>query len=238
MRVEVCVDMLEGLEAAIAGGAHRVELCAALDLGGLTPSAGMMRAAADMAAETGVPVFTMMRPRAGDFIWSGPEIALICADIAMARQTGLAGVVLGASLPDGRLDGVALARMVDAAQGMDLTLHRCFDLVPDLAEAVELAVQLGFQRILTSGRAGKAAEGLADLALAQGLAAGRIGIMPGSGVTAGNAALFRALGVGEIHASCTAPVAAADTLRRFGFATPGQRRTRADLVAALVAAAA
>ncbi|MDZ7907545.1 MAG: copper homeostasis protein CutC [Gemmobacter sp.] len=113
MLIEVCVDTLAGLEQAVAGGAGRIELCSALDLGGLTPSAGLMRAAAGC----GLPVLAMMRPRAGGFCWSGAELALICDDIAMARQAGMAGVVLGASLPDGRLDLPALARMRAAAAG-------------------------------------------------------------------------------------------------------------------------
>ncbi|MBL8562124.1 MAG: copper homeostasis protein CutC [Gemmobacter sp.] len=233
--IEVCVDTLAGLEAALAGGAGRIELCAALDLGGLTPSAGLMRAAAGC----GLPVLAMMRPRAGGFVWSAAEQAAICDDIAAARAAGLAGVVLGASLPDGRLDRAALARMTAAASGMQMTLHRCFDLVPDPAMALETAIELGFHRVLTSGGALRAAEGLARLQALQAQAAGRIGILPGSGISAANAPLFAAFP--ELHASCSAAGQGelgrgAAELVRFGFSAVAPRETRADLVADLVQA--
>lgn len=234
MLIEVCAATPASIAAAVAGGAGRIELCSALELGGLTPSAGLMR----QAAACGVPVFAMIRPRAGDFCWSAAELDLMCDDIATARAAGMAGVVLGASRPDGRLHRAALARMVDAVGDMGLTLHRCFDLTPDRAEAVEMAVSLGFHRILTSGHALRAEDGLAALAEVQRLAAGRLSVMAGSGVTAANAARFTALGLRELHASCAAarPAPAADAA--FGFAAPEIRETRAELVAALVHAAA
>ena len=113
LRLEVCVDTLAGLEAAVAGGADRIELCAALALGGLTPSAGLMREAAGC----GLPVLAMIRPRTGDFCWSGAEVRAMEAEIAAAREAGLAWVVLGASLPDGRLDLPVLRRLVEVARG-------------------------------------------------------------------------------------------------------------------------
>ena len=229
--IEVCVDSLAGLDQAVAGGAGRIELCAALDLGGLTPSAGLMQAAAGCA----VPVMAMMRPRAGGFVWSEAELAAICEDIAAARTAGLAGVVLGASLPDGRLDGAALARMRTAAEGMQTTLHRCFDLVPDPAAALETAIALGFDRVLTSGGAVRAVEGLGMLRALLAQAAGRIGILPGSGITAANAAQFA--GFPELHASCSAAGQGVPELVHFGFSSAAPRETRADLVAALVRAA-
>lgn len=98
--LEICVDDAAGLAAARAGGADRIELCAALALGGLTPSAGLMAQAAGI----GLPVMAMIRPRAGDFVWSPDERAAMLVEIAAARAAGLAGVVIGASLPDGRLE--------------------------------------------------------------------------------------------------------------------------------------
>ncbi|MDQ1848639.1 copper homeostasis protein CutC [Gemmobacter fulvus] len=232
MLIEVCVDSASGLAAAVAGGAGRIELCAALEVGGLTPSAGLMQ----LAAGCGVPVFAMIRPRAGDFVYSAAELALMQADIAQARQAGLAGVVLGASTADGRLDGPALHRLVTAAEGMGLTLHRAVDLVPDLTEAVELAVELGFARILSSGQAVRAEDGLAVLARLVELAVGRLSIMPGAGISAANAARFVALGVTELHASCSAPVPVQGAVARLGFAGPGLRQTQVAAVQALCAA--
>ncbi|MDX5351042.1 MAG: copper homeostasis protein CutC [Paracoccaceae bacterium] len=227
LRLEVCVDRLDGLESAVAGGADRIELCAALALGGLTPSAGVMRAAAGC----GVPVLAMIRPRAGNFVWSEAEVVAMEGEIAAARAAGLAGVVLGASRPDGRLDGRVLARLVRAAEGMDLTLHRCFDLVPDLDEALEQAVALGFRRVLTSG-GGRTADP-ARIGALVARAAGRIVVMAGSGVTAETAPALLAQGVRELHGSCSDSRAGAGKVSEMGFGPDVERRTSADRVRAL-----
>jgi copper homeostasis protein len=229
MILEVCVDTVAGLEAAVKGGADRIELCSALALGGLTPSAGFMR----QAAGCGVPVMAMIRPQSGDFIWSEAELAAMEADIAAARAAGLAGVVLGALRRDGRLDGAALVRLLHAAQGMDLTLHRCIDLVPDMGAALEAAVALGFRRILTSGGAATAEAGAGRIAALAAQAAGRIGIMPGAGVTAANAARLLGLGTGELHGSCSVSVAMDGPGVTFGFGPAIERRTDAATVRAV-----
>lgn len=227
--LEVCVDSAEGLAQAVAGGADRIELCAALALGGLTPSAGLIAAA----ARCGLPVVAMIRPRAGDFVWSEAEVAMMEAEIAAVRAAGLAGVVLGASQPDGRLDAPVLRRLVEVARGMDLVLHRCIDLAPDMEAALEQAVSLGFRRILTSGGAVTAEAGAARIALLLARAAGRITVMPGSGVTPDNAQLFKGLGIAEIHASCSASIPVGGRAVELGFAPPVLRQTDADAVRAL-----
>lgn len=229
LTLEVCVDTSAGLAAAVAGGADRIELCSALALGGLTPSTGFMAEAAGC----GVPVMAMIRPRAGDFVWSEAEMAVMEADIAAARSAGLAGVVLGASRPDGWLDVVALAYLAAAARGMDLTLHRCFDLVPDMGAALEEAVGLGFRRILTSGGARTAVEGAARIGVLVTQAAGRIAIMPGSGVTADTAPVLLAQGVRELHGSCAESVAVSGKGPEMGFGPRLERRTSAARVRAL-----
>ena len=229
IRLEVCVDSAEGLAEAVAGGADRIELCAALVLGGLTPSAGVIA----LAARCGVPVVAMIRPRAGDFVWSEAEVAMMEAEIASVRAAGLAGVVLGASQPDGRLDGAVLRRLVAVARGMELVLHRCIDLAPDMGEALEEAVALGFHRILTSGGETTAEAGAARIGALVAQAAGRITVMPGSGVSPGNAAALKGLGIAEIHASCSVQVPVAGRAVEMGFAPPVLRRTSADAVRAL-----
>jgi copper homeostasis protein len=223
--LEVCVDSLAGLQAAVMGGADRIELCAALDVGGLTPSAGLMRAAAGCP----VPVMAMIRPRSGDFDFSREEVAVMQADIAAARAAGMAGVVLGATCGP-TLDRDTLASLIEAASGLDLTLHRAVDLCEDAEAAVETAVALGFRRILTSGGANTAAEGMPRLAAMIAAARGRIAIMPGSGLTADTVGRLRPLGVGEIHASCSVPGPVAP----MGFGAP--RMTGVDRVRALKAA--
>jgi copper homeostasis protein len=229
MILEVCVDTQDGLEAAIDGGADRIELCAALALGGLTPSAGFMA----VAESCGLPVMAMIRPRAGDFVYSDSEAAQMEADISTACSIGLAGVVFGANLPDGRLDTGLLRRLRQAARGADCTLHRAFDLVPDMEAALETAIALGFSRILTSGGAATAVEGAARIAALVKQARGRISIMPGSGVTSANAGGLAALGIKEIHGSCAVPVAMAGRAVDLGFGPATQRRTDAAMVRAL-----
>lgn len=229
VRLEVCVDSAEGLAQAVAGGADRIELCAALAVGGLTPSSGLI----GLAAQCGVPVVAMIRPRAGDFVWSDTEVEMMEAEIAAIRAAGLAGVVLGASLPDGRLDVPVLRRLVGAAQGMELVLHRAIDLTPDLGEALEEAVALGFHRILTSGGEVTAEAGAGRIAAMVLQSAGRIAVMPGSGVTPANAAKLKGLGIAEIHASCSAPTPVSGRAVEMGFAPPVRRQTAADAVRAL-----
>jgi copper homeostasis protein len=227
--LEVCVDSAAGLAQAVAGGADRIELCAALAVGGLTPSAGLI----GVAAGCGVPVVAMIRPRAGDFVWSEAEVAMMEAEIAAVRAAGLAGVVLGASLPDGRLDMAVLRRLVAASDGMEPVLHRCIDMAPDMSEALEDAVGLGFRRILTSGGETTAEAGAARIGALVVQAAGRITVMPGSGENAGNAALLKGLGITEIHASCSATTPVTGRVVEMGFAPPVQRQTDADQVRAL-----
>lgn len=200
--LEVCVDDARGLRAAQQAGVARVELCSALALGGLTPDCGLMR----LAASLPVPAYAMIRPRAGDFLFDDDEEAMMLADIAAARAAGLAGVVLGASRADFTLDTAMLARLSAACGPMGRTLHRAFDLVPDPAQALEVAVELGFARILTSGGAPTAMEGAEGLRRMAAAASGRIEIMAGSGVNPANvAALVRRTGVGAVHGSCRGP---------------------------------
>lgn len=229
LMLEVCVDTAEGLAVAVAGGADRIELCAALSLGGLTPPAGLMA----LAAKAPVPVMAMIRPRAGDFHWSEAEVEMMEAEIAGARTAGLAGVVLGASRPDGRLEADVLKRLVAAANGMDLTLHRVFDLVPDMNEALEVAISLGFTRVLTSGGAVSVAEGLQRIAGLALLAGDRIGIMPGAGVNPSLVPVLKSLGISELHASCSSPMPGHDRLAALGLAPAGLRQTDAALLQAL-----
>ncbi|THD85764.1 copper homeostasis protein CutC [Aliigemmobacter aestuarii] len=234
--IEICVDDGEGLEQALTGGADRIELCAALALGGLTPSAGFM---AHAARRSPVPVHAMIRPRAGDFVFDAGEVRQMEADIGHARAAGLAGVVLGASRPDGRLDAAILRRLIGAAAGMDLTLHRAFDLTPDRGEALELAIDLGFDRVLTSGGARTAIDGAGAIADLIGQARGRIAIMPGSGITAATVLALRHLPLTAVHASCAEQVPVAGRVVDLGFAGPGgMRRTSAAAVRALRAALA
>lgn len=183
-----------------------------------------------------VPVLAMIRPRAGGFVWSAAEVAVMCCEIRASRDAGLAGVVLGASCADGALDMDTLALLMAEARGLTTTLHRCFDLVPDPFVALEQAVALGFERILTSGQAMSAPEGIDLIAALHARAAGRIGIMAGGGVTAENARHFTALGLRELHGSCSVAQVEDERVAGFGFGPALRRETSARLLQALVAA--
>lgn len=220
--LELCIDDPAGLAAAAAGGADRVELCSALSVGGLTPSAGFVR----QAKESGIPAVAMIRPRAGGFIFTDDEIELMLKDIAYVREVGLSGVVLGVAKPDGTLDVENLKRLLDAAGPLETCLHRVFDLTPDPFAAVDTAVELGFNRILTAGQKASVPEGL-DLLVELGRYAGdRISIMPGGGITLGNVgAVIRSIGISEIHTSCSSiRPQAPEPVVRFGFAPGGPRK--------------
>lgn len=230
--LEVCVDDPEGLAEAVAGGADRIELCAALGIGGLTPTLGLMQ----LAACSGLPCYPMIRPRSGVFVFTPGEVAVMITDIHAARAAGLAGVVLGASQPDGSLDATVLATLIDAAQGLDITLHRAIDLCPDKLAAIATARALGFRRILTSGGALAAPDGAEALATMMRAAGPDCVIMPGSGVSSETLPRLSHLPLREIHASCAAPLPGAGAALAFGFQSGSEKRTDRRRVAALKSA--
>jgi len=228
--LEICVDSHAGLTAAIEGGADRIELCAALDLGGLSPSLALMKAARDCP----IPVYCMIRPRPGDFLFSSGEIAGMCSEIEQVRQIGLAGVVLGAGSPD-RLDIATLKTLAAAAVGMGRTLHRVVDLLKDRKLVPALVHSLGFERILTSGGVPNVADGLNDIAAMTAAAPTDISIMPGGGVTPENAAsILHRTGAREIHASARSKTTIhPPELQQLGFVGDPDRTTDIATVRAL-----
>ncbi len=228
--LEVCVDSAEGLRAAIAGGAGRIELCASLTVGGLTPSPGLMA----LAASVPVPVYAMIRPRAGDFVYGHDDEAVMMGDIDAVGEAGLAGVVVGANREDSRLELDLLKRLVTRAQAhaLGVTLHRAFDLVPDPVEALEQAIGLQVERVLTSGLQPSALDGLYLLQELVARAGDRVSIMPGSGIKPSNVErVLRQTGASEVHSSCRAPIAGTDARAiAFGFQPAQSYDTSSDIV--------
>lgn len=225
--LEVCIDDVAGLDACNAGGADRIELCSALELGGLTPSLGLMQAA----ARQDLPCYAMIRPRAGSFIYNAAEIEVMRDDIAAVRATGLAGVVVGAATIDSMLDVRALEQFCDASNGLVRVLHRVIDVLSDPMIAIDQAIDLGFERILTSGGAVTAPRGSDVLAAMNDHAADRIEIMAGAGVNEENVrALVEVTGIRSIHASCTRTVAAPALLQRLGFSQADVRETDVEAI--------
>src|SRR5216110_2323090 len=195
--VEACVDSIESALAAARGGAHRLELCANLIEGGTTPSAGTL---AVCRARLDIPIFVLIRPRGGDFLYSAAELAVMLEDIRRAEQAGAQGVVTGVLRADGEIDADRTGELIAAARPLHVTFHRAFDVCRDASRALETLVALGVERVLTSGQAATAPEGADGIARLVQQAAGRIAILPGGGVTEGNvAALVRATGVTEVH---------------------------------------
>jgi copper homeostasis protein len=197
--LEICVESVEAALQAERGGADRVELCADLAVGGVTPSAAVMKQAREI---LGRPVHVIIRPRAGDFFYSAREFEIMKRQIESAQRLGMNGVVLGILNADRTVDGIRTRELVELADPLPVTFHRAFDETRDLFEALEAVMQTGATRLLTSGGKAKAPQALPVLAELVKHSAGRIGIMPGSGIDASNAVhLIEQTGVREIHAS-------------------------------------
>ncbi len=189
---------MNSVHAAIEGGAHRIELCRALEVDGLTPSADMMSEAIGM----GIPVQVLIRPREGGFVYDETEVETMLEEVRRARQLGANGVVIGALKPDGSIDEETIRRLVAEAAGMSITFHRAFDVCKNPAEALEQIVSLGCHRLLTSGQAASAEQGIPLIKRLVGQAAGRLIIMPGAGVSPDNARrILSETGAHEIHGS-------------------------------------
>ena len=156
MILEVCVDSLASCRAAVAGGADRLEFCSALAVGGLTPYAALLR---QFRRESDVPVRCLMRPRAGDFLYSPEELALLREQIRELRDAGASGFVLGALTPEGSLDMPAMEQLMDACGGLPVTLHRAIDVSRDVLQTYRDAAALGIDTVLTSGGAASCTAG-------------------------------------------------------------------------------
>ncbi|MCI8440376.1 MAG: copper homeostasis protein CutC [Oscillospiraceae bacterium] len=177
--IEACVDSYASCMAAAKGGADRLELCANLAIGGTTPSASLFK---QVQRDCDVKINVLIRPRFGDFLYTEPEMEEMCEEIKMFRDLGANGVVIGTLTADGALDQEKMRRLMDCAGGIDVTLHRAFDMTRDPMDALEAAIALGCKTILTSGQEKDAAAGKDTLKAVYAQAAGRIDIMAGCGV--------------------------------------------------------
>ena len=195
--VEACLDSVPSALAAEAGGAGRIELCDNLIEGGTTPSAGTI---AECRERLRIPIFVMIRPRGGDFLYSDVEYAVMQRDVAHAKSLGADGVVLGLLRPDGTVDVERTRRLVETARPLAVTFHRAIDVSRDADEALDALVAIGVDRVLTSGQAPTAPEGAAVIGRMVRRAAGRIVVLPGCGIDETNAArLVAETGAREVH---------------------------------------
>ncbi|MFN0213850.1 MAG: copper homeostasis protein CutC [Saprospiraceae bacterium] len=197
MNFEVCAVNIQSALAAQKAGAHRIELCSALDVGGLTPSLGLIRAAV---RALDIPVHVLIRPREGDFCYSDLELGIMLEDIRICKEAGAAGVVVGALTEEDLLDLPKMKAMKAAAWNMDITCHRAFDYSKDAIKALEQLVELGFVRVLSSGQADSAFEGRFLLQKLVQQSNGRIAVMPGAGINAENIkAIVEVSGAKDFH---------------------------------------
>lgn len=195
--VEACVDSVQGAIAAEHAGAARLELCANLVEGGTTPSGGMMRAVARC---VGIPVFVIVRPRGGDFVYDAADIEVMLRDIEFAKGCDVHGIVSGALDPNGTVDEDGTSALLEAAHPLPFTFHRAFDVTRDLDESLDTLQALGVHRVLTSGGAATAQEGAFAIARLVRRGGSRIVVMAGGGVRHDHVAeLVRVTRVREVH---------------------------------------
>lgn len=222
LKFEICVESVAGVRAAHAAGADRVELCASLLEGGLTPTLGTMLMARKISE---IKLHVMIRPRGGDFLYDADEIAAMEADIATAKSIGADGVVFGMLDSEGRIDAELTERLVARARPAAVTFHRAFDMTPEPMHALETLIGLGVERVLTSGQEPTAFEGAERIADLVRAAHDRIIVMPGGGITARNAARVAEItGASEMHFAARVPTASAMRFRRADMFMGGELR--------------
>ena len=212
MIFEICVDSVAAVRAAKAAGAHRVELCADLLEGGIAPSLGMIRQARKV---VGIDLNVMIRPRGGDFLFNDDEFATMRTDIETAKAEGANGVVIGLLTAAGEVDAARTRELISLARPLSATFHRAFDLTPEPFQALETLIELGVDRVLTSGQEPSVLEGLPLIVELIKRAADRIVIMPGGGITKRNVGRIVAVAEPrEIHFAALEPVASGMQFRR------------------------
>jgi copper homeostasis protein len=200
MIIEICANSFESAKAAQDGGAHRIEICANLSVGGLTPSRNLIE---KVISELNIPAHVLIRPRGGDFVYSKLEIERMLDDIAFCKKVGCSGIVSGALTLENTIDKKVTRQLIAASEGMEFTFHRAFDMVKNPSEAIETVMQLGATRLLSSGQQNKAIEGIEMLRQLKSLSEGKLQIMPGSGINSENALVFKDAGFEMIHFSAT-----------------------------------
>jgi copper homeostasis protein len=200
--IEAAIDSLADAERAVAEGAHRLEVCARLDIGGTTPPVELLRGCLAL----GVPCAAMIRPRGGDFVYRFAEPEQIRADAQTCREAGAQGLVVGMLTAGGAVEEGELRRFVERNAGYETVFHRAFDHCADMEESLETLISCGVTRVLTSGGLSDAVSGVDTLASLVKQAAGRIEILPGGGVRGWNVAeIVRRTGVSQVHARASEP---------------------------------
>lgn len=200
MLIEICATSIQSVINAEKAGAKRIELCAELAVGGITPSYGLIEQAVKA---VNIPVFVLIRPRSGDFVYTEQEMEIMRTDIEQCQNLGCAGIVSGALTADFQIDLDQTKRLIEWSRPLQFTFHRAFDLTPDPIRSLGELIDLGANRVLTSGQANSALEGIELLKKLKDLAQSKMTILAGGGVNAENAKILKQNGFEEIHASAS-----------------------------------
>jgi copper homeostasis protein len=232
VRIEVCVDSVASAVAAQQGGADRIELCSDLIEGGVTPSAGLIEV---VRAHISIGLQVIIRPRGGDFCYTPDEVKIMRRDIALAKELGADGVVLGLLDAEGHVDVRGTRELVELARPLNVTFHRAFDMSVDLFRALEDVCATGADRLLTSGGEQKCLQGAETIARLAQAARGRIIIMAGGGIGHRDAAsIIKRTGVPEIHVGLSTPVPSPMRYRNLKLSmgkVPGREYERVQVLA-------
>jgi len=200
MLLEICATSVESAVNAQKGGAQRIELCSELAVGGITPSYGLLQA---VLKKVSLPVFVLIRPRSGNFVYSDEEFEIIKNDIRISKELGCAGIVSGVLKDDFSVDLIRTKELVELAKPLEFTFHRAFDLTPNPTDSLEELMEIGVNRILTSGQENSAEMGIDLLKKLKDLAKDGLIILPGGGISVENLHLFKENEFMEIHASAS-----------------------------------
>jgi len=203
MKLEICSNSYQSAKNAQEAGAHRIELCQELSVGGITPNYGLLKQVTDSLS---IPVFVLIRPRRGSFLYSDEEFDIMKRDIQLCKNLGCAGIVSGVLNDDNAIDFKRTKELVELSRPLAFTFHRAFDCVLNPFEALEQLIDLDVDRVLTSGQASSAESGLELLKQLNEQTKGRISILPGSGINSQSAQLFKKAGFSEIHTSASSKI--------------------------------
>lgn len=200
MKLEICANSYQSAKNAQDVGAHRIELCQELSVGGITPSFGLLK---QVVENLKIPVFVLIRPRAGNFVYSDVEFEIMKKDIQLCKELGCHGIVSGILNTNKTIDLERTKALIKLSKPLSFTFHRAFDVVNNPKEALEQLISLGVDRVLTSGQKQTAEEGLNLLKELNNSADGRITILGGGGISGANTSKFKSAGIKEIHASAS-----------------------------------
>ncbi|MFC0603797.1 copper homeostasis protein CutC [Winogradskyella pulchriflava] len=209
MLLEICANSYQSAKNACDAGAHRIELCQELSVGGVTPSYGLLKQVID---NLRISVFVLIRPRGGNFVYSEDEFEIMKHDIQLCKELGCQGIVSGVLNADKTIDLRRTKELVDLSRPLKFTFHRAFDEVVNPKEALEQLINLGVERVLTSGQKQSAELGIDLLKELHELSKGRIMILAGGGINSENASKFKEIGLKEIHASASSQLEEKDSL--------------------------